>query len=76
MGDLCAMSTLSISLLSLNTPELVRYFSTPFHAIIMPLSEQSLGGGLTNLNSVSWQTLLRALAIKLLQATPPDTTYF
>lgn len=50
------------------------YFSTPFQAIITPLSVHNFGGGLTKVYPNLSQTILKAVAIKLLHAAPPETT--
>jgi hypothetical protein len=47
----------------------------PFHAIIIPLSVQSLGGGTTNLKFILSHTRFRCFRMNILLATPPDTTY-
>lgn len=46
----------------------------PFHAIIIPLSVQSLGGGTINLKFNSLHTRFRCFRINELLATPPETT--
>lgn len=51
------------------------YLSIPFQAIIIPLSVHNLGQGLAKRYPIWLQTICNAFAIKLLQATPPDTTY-
>lgn len=67
--------TISISSLFRRTPVFTIHFSAPFHAIITPLSLHQRGGVLTNLKPLSEQTISKAFAKKLLQATPPDITY-
>lgn len=46
-----------------------------YHAIITPLSEHSLGGGLSEVHCVAFATISRALRMYELLATPPDTTW-
>lgn len=44
------------------------------HAIMTPLSVQSLGGGQTSLAEYFWHTCCRHCLMYWLLATPPDTT--
>ena len=45
-----------------------------YHAIIMPLSVHSLGGGHNKVHCVAFVTISRAFRIYKLLATTPDTT--
>lgn len=49
-------------------------FSMPFHAIIIPLSVQSLGGGTISLKFSSSHKRFKCLRMNMLLATPPETT--
>lgn len=73
-GTLFSMVTASISFLSRTTPVFAVHRSTPFHAIITPLSLHNCGGVRTNWKLFSEQTISKAFAKKLLHATPPDIT--
>lgn len=46
-----------------------------YHAIMMPLSVHSLGGGHSKVHCVAFATISSALRIYKLLATPPDTTW-
>lgn len=46
----------------------------PFHAIIIPLSVQSLGGGTISLKFTSSHIRFKYFRINMLLATPPETT--
>ena len=52
----------------------LRYFSSPFQAIMTPLSVQYLGGGNTTRTPISDPTLSSDLRIVEFEATPPDAT--
>ena len=50
------------------------HFSTPFQAIITPLSVQYLTGGTTKLQLYSLHTICNNERIRWFEATPPETT--
>lgn len=50
------------------------HISWAYHAIMIPLSVHSLGGGHNKVHCVAFATISNALRMYKLLATPPDTT--